>query len=344
MHVHNLMVSAIKLNKKGLDFNMRLEQSEKHMIFNTTEIPDIFFSEHLGAMPGDYIKIYLYLLFISKYSKEVNINDLSKNLALPFNVINEGMKYLEDNNLILRKPQGFIMLDLQEKMLNELYKPNIKTSPEKIEENSKNVERIQVVEFINNKYFQGVMGPTWYNDIDLWFEKYEFEPEVMIALFDYCFKKSALHRKYIQTVAEAWGLNKIKTVADLEKYSMENDRIMKIKKDIAKKLGKHSGLTQYEEAYVEKWVNEFKYDMDIIEIALKRTTFKTNASFEYLNNVISDWNERNLRTPEQVIEFLEQRKQFNKDKAELTKKAKKETFEQREYDNLSFLYANNDEV
>ena len=323
---------------------MRLEQSEKHMIFNTTEIPDIFFSEHLGAMPGDYIKIYLYLLFISKYSKEVNINDLSKNLALPFNVINEGMKYLEDNNLILRKPQGFIMLDLQEKMLNELYKPNIKTSPEKIEENSKNVERIQFVEFINNKYFQGVMGPTWYNDIDLWFEKYEFEPEVMIALFDYCFKKSALHRKYIQTVAEAWGLNKIKTVADLEKYSMENDRIMKIKKDIAKKLGKHSGLTQYEEAYVEKWVNEFKYDMDIIEIALKRTTFKTNASFEYLNNVISDWNERNLRTPEQVIEFLEQRKQFNKDKAELTKKAKKETFEQREYDNLSFLYANNDEV
>ena len=92
---------------------MRLEQGEKHIIFNTTEIPDVFFSEHLGEMPGDYIKIYLYLLFISKYSKEVNINDLSKNLALPFNVINEGMKYLEDNNFILRKPQGFIMLDLQ---------------------------------------------------------------------------------------------------------------------------------------------------------------------------------------------------------------------------------------
>ena len=327
-----------------MNYIMRLEQSEKHMIFNTTEIPDVFFSEHLGEMPGDYIKIYLYLLFISKYSKEVNINDLSKNLALPFNVINEGMKYLEDNNFILRKPQGFIMLNLQEHMLQELYKPNIKTEPEKIEENSKNVERIQFVEYINNKYFQGVMGPTWYNDIDTWFEKYEFEPEVMVALFDYCFKKSALHRKYIQTVAEAWGLNKIKTVTDLEKYSMENDRILKIKKEIAKKLGKYSGLTQYEEAYVEKWVNDFKYDMDIIEIALKRTTFKTNASFEYLNNVISDWNERNLRTPEQVITFLEQRKQFNKDKAELTKKAKKETFEQREYDNLSFLYANNDMV
>ena len=101
---------------------MKLEQSEKHIIFNTTEIPDILFSEYLQSMPGDYLKLYLYLLFISKYSKDVKINDLSKNLSLPFNVINEGMNYLEENKLILRKPQGFILLDLQENMLKELCK------------------------------------------------------------------------------------------------------------------------------------------------------------------------------------------------------------------------------
>lgn len=321
---------------------MKLEQSEKHMIFNITQIPDIFFSEYLGNMPGDYLKIYLYLFFISKYNKEVKINDLSKKLALPFNVINDGMKYLEENNLILRKPQGFIILDLQENMLNELYKPNIKTSPEKIAENAENKEKIKLIEYLNNKYFQGVMGPTWYNDIDTWFEKYGFDKQVMIALFDYCFKKSALHRNYIQTVAEAWGLNKIKNLNDLENYYMEQERIMKIKKSIAKKLGKYGGLTQYEEAYIEKWVNDFKYDMNIIEIALKRTTLRNNVSFEYLNNIITDWNDRNLRTPEQVTEFLEKRKKLNKDKKELTQKVKKESFEQREYSNLSFLYANND--
>ena len=120
--------------------------------------------------------------------------------------------------------------------------------------------------------------------------------------------------------------------------------MMKIKKSIAKKLGKHSGLTQYEEAYIEKWVNDYKYNMDIIEIALKRTTLRSNVSFEYLNNVITDWNDRNLRTPAQVTEFLEKRKQQNKDKKELTQKVKKESFEQREYSNLNFLYANNDNI
>lgn len=320
---------------------MRLEKSEKHMIFNTTEIPDIFFSEYLGNMPGDYLKIYLYISFLSKYSEEIKVNDLSKNLSLPVNVINEGMKYLEENKLILRKPQGFIILDIQENMLNELYKPNIKTSPEKIEENTQNKERIQLVEYLNNKYFQGVMGPTWYQDIDTWFEKYQFTKEVMIALFDYCFKKSALHRNYISTVAEAWGLNNIKDLGDLENYYIKQDKLMKINKTIAKKLGRYNGLNQYEEAYVEKWVNEYKYDMNIIEIALKRTTFKANASFEYINSIIKDWNERNLRTPAEVNEFLEKRKELNKNKKELEKKVKKETFDQREYKNLSFLYANN---
>ena len=74
------------------------------------------------------------------------------------------------------------------------------------------------------------------------------------------------------------------------------------------------------------------------------TTSRANANFEYINNIIKDWNERNLRTPEQVITFLEQRKQFNKDKNELNKKVKKESFEQREYSNLSYLYANNDMI
>ena len=319
---------------------MKLEQNEKRMLFNMTEIPDIFFSEYLTNIPGDYLKIYLYISFLAKYSKDVKVNDLSKKLGLPFNVISEGMKYLEQNNLVLRKPNGYIITDLQEATLNELYKPNIITTPEKIEENAKNQERLKLISYINNKYFQGVMGPTWYNDIDVWLSKYEFEDQVLIALFDYCFNKAALHKNYVQAVAEAWGMNKIKNLGDLENYYVEQEKMMKIKKSIAKKLGKHSGLTQYEEAYIEKWVNEFGFGMDVIEIALKRTTFKTNPSFEYINNIITDWHDRNLKTPVEVSTFLEQRKQQNKDVKELKNQVNKANFEQRQYDNLDFVYSN----
>ena len=316
---------------------MKLEQNEKAMIFDTLQIPNIFFAEHLSDMPGDYLKIYLYLVFLSKYNGEIGINDLSKKLALPINIINEGMKYLEKEELILRKQQGFEIVDLQQKTLNDLYNLKIEPSSEKIEQNEQNKERLKLIEYLNNKYFQGIMGPTWYSDID---NKFGFDEQVMINLFDYCYSKSALHRNYVQAVAEAWGLNKIKNLDDLEAYYTVQDKLMKIKKEIAKKLGRRNGLTQYEEAYIETWVNEYKYDLSIIEIALKRTTLRSTPSFEYINNVIKDWNDRNLRTPEQVNEFLEQRKKQNKDTKELQKQVKKESFEQRAYSNLSFLYAN----
>lgn len=319
---------------------MKLEQSEKSIIFAETKIPDVFIAEHLTNMIGDYLKIYIYLVFLSKYNGEININDLSKKLAIPIITIKEGIKYLEKENLILRKGNGYIIVDLQENTLNNLYSLKVQASQEKIEQNAKNKDRIKLIEYINNKYFQGVMGPTWYSDIDLWIEKYEFNDQVLISLFNYCYSKSALHRNYVQAVAEAWGLNKIKNLDDLDNYYMKQDKLMKIKKEISKKMGKRSGLTQYEEAYIETWVNEYNYDLSIIEIALKRTTMRANPSFEYINNIIKDWHERKLTTVSQVNEFLEQRKNQTKSAKDLKKQVEKESFEQRAYSNLSFLYAN----
>ena len=320
---------------------MKLEQNEKPLLFSETTIPDIFFSEHLAQLPGDYLKIYLYMIFLSKYGKDIKLNDLSKKLNIPLKTINEGIKFLEENNLILKKTTGYIIVDLQEATLNYLYTPNLTMSKEKVEQTAKNQSRAKAIEHINNMYFQGIMGPSWYNDIDIWFRKYNFDEQVMIALFDYCYNRGAMHKNYIQTVAEAWASNNVKTWNDLDKYYEQQENLNKIKKSISKKLGKYSSFTQYEEAYIENWVQNFGYDMNIIEIALKRTTSKQNPTFEYLNTIITDWHDRNLKTPAEVNAFIEQRKKQTKDTKELKTTVSKANYEQRQYDNLDFLYANN---
>lgn len=48
---------------------MKLEDAEISPLFSKTEIPDIFFSEYLSQANGDFVKVYLYLLFLSKYEK-----------------------------------------------------------------------------------------------------------------------------------------------------------------------------------------------------------------------------------------------------------------------------------
>ena len=323
---------------------MKLEQNEKPLLFSETTISDIFFSEHLSELPGEYLKIYMYLIFLSKYGKDIKLNDLSKKLNIPLKSINEGLKFLEEHSLITKKTTGYIIVDLQEQTLHNLYTPNLTMTKEKVEQTAKNKSKAKAIEHINNMYFQGIMGPSWYNDIDLWFRKYCFDEQVMIALFDYCYKRSALHRNYVQTVAEAWAANKVKTWNDLDKYYEQQEGLNKIKKSIAKKLGKYNGLTQYEEAYIENWVLNFGYDMNIIEIALKRTTFKQNPTFEYINNIITDWHDRNLKTPSEITAFLEQRKKQEKNTKNLKTQVNKANYEQRKYSNLDFLYANSVET
>lgn len=320
---------------------MKIEQKDTSFIFSTTSVPDIFFTEYLSSANGDFIKVYLYMLFLSKYNKDIKINDLSKSLNIPVKLIGEACAYWEENKVITKKPNGYIVNNLQDIELRKLYSPKVTLSPKDIEQNEQNQYRAKAIESINNNYFQGIMSPSWYGDIEMWFKKYGFDEQVMITLFDYCFNKSALHRNYIQAVADAWSKNNIKTYSDLENYEQAQEKLVSIKKAISKKLKLTRQLTQYEEAYIEKWVTDFKYDMDVIDLALKKTTSKTNPSFDYLDKLISDWHDRNLKNPSEVEQFLSTYKKQTNNIKELAKKTGYSNYEQRSYENLDSLYANN---
>lgn len=319
---------------------MKLEKSDNSLLFSTTSIPDAFFTEYFPQASSDSIKVFLYLYFLSKYGKEIKINDLSKKLNLPLKAIQDSIKYWEGLGLLIRKNSGYEFANMQEIELHKLYNPKITQSVDQIKNTEKNQYRAKAIETINNEFFQGVMSPSWYGDIDLWFSKYSFDEEVMVSLFRYCFNRSALHRNYIQAVAEAWSQNNIKTYEDLDKYYAQQEALAKISKAIAKKLGLNRQLSQYEEAYIEKWVHDYGYDMKIIELALKKTTSKSNPNFDYINKILSDWHDRGLKTPEAIEKFLADMKQKNKDIKNIEKKAGYNNYSQRSYTNLSDLYAN----
>ena len=100
---------------------------------------------------------------------------------------------------------------------------------------------------------------------------------------------------------------------ELDAYYANFEALMNIKKTVSKKLGLSRKLSQYEEAYVDKWVMDFNYPLNVIEIALKKTTSKTNPSFDYIDKIISDWHERKLTTEEQITTFMKEQKQKQKD-------------------------------
>lgn len=319
---------------------MKLDQNDKSILFSNTDIPDVFFTEYLPCADGDYIKVYLYILFLSKYDKDIKINDLSKKLALPLKTIQEAFKYWESVGVLIKKHTGYILVNLQEVELLKVYSPKLTSSPEDIKKNAKNQYRAKAIENINNQFFQGIMSPSWYSDIDMWFKKYNFDEQVMLALFNYCFDHSALHRNYIQVVADDWYKNNVRSFSDLDKYYEKKEKISSVKKSIIKKLGLHRNLTIYEDAYVEKWTIDYGYSMEIIEIALKKSTSRTNINFEYLNTIITDWHNRNFKTVSEIQEYIKNTKQKQEKIKDLKKQTNYNNSNQRSYTNFDNLYAN----
>ena len=317
---------------------MILSQNDKSLIFSCTEIPDLFFTEYLPEANSDYIKVYFYMLFLSKYKKEVKINDLSKTLSLDFPVCQDAIKYWEDKGLLVKKTDGYTLADIQELEVLKIYTPKVTSSPEDAIKNAENQYRAKAIENINSQFFQGVMSPSWYNDIDLWFNKYGFDEQVMLALFNYAYDKRALHRNYIQATADAWSKNNIKTFNDLDLYFEKQDKRSSINKEISKKLNLYRKLTTYEEEDIAKWTENYGFSMDVIEVALKKASSNNKVRFDYIDTLLTDWYKKELHSVDDVNTYL----QSIKDKDKKVKQIEKNTFEytQSTFDNLESLYDN----
>ncbi len=288
---------------------MELDKNEMRL-FSSIEIPELFISDYMPLLNSDSIKVYLYLLFAQKNNIDTNILDLSKRIGSTVDIVKKSFEKLEQLELIMKKPNGYILKDIREIELYKLYSPKLTSSLEDANNNAeKNKGRLKAISTINNTYFHGTMSPSWFTDIDMMFEKYSFSDEVVIALIHDCYEKGTLNHKYVMAVAQSWHQNKIHNFDDLEKYFMAFEKSNEIKKKIGKKLGFNRNLTQYEEAYVEKWTNEYKYTFDVIDLALRKTTTKSNPNFAYVDKIITDWNEKSLKTVDQIQQYNEE---FNK--------------------------------
>lgn len=276
-------------------------EATRAILFSDTLVSDIFITEYMSDADGDYIKVYLYCLFLGKHKRQVTVSDLSKKLGMDISKVKQAFAHWENLGVFIKKEQGVAICDLKEKEVHKLYRPKLTSTPEEAKlSTERNVKRSQVITAINNMFFQGVMPPGWYMDIDTWFEKYGFEEDIMLALFKYCFDRHALNKNYVLTVAESWFGKGIKNSFDLDNYFVIYEKCHDIKKKICKKLSINRKLTEYEEAYIDKWVIDFGFDFNIIELALKKTTAKTNPNFDYINAILTEWNKKGLKTIEEI--------------------------------------------
>ena len=137
-----------------------------------------------------------------------------------------------------------------------------------------------------------------------------------------------------------WAKSKIKTYEELENYFSEQEKLNGLKKEITNKLGIRRPLNTFEEEYIVKWTEEYGYQMDMIELALKRSIYKANAGFKYYDDVLTDWHKNGLMTPEQVESHLASIAEKKTKVKQVQTMAKQFEFTQSTFDSFENLYDN----
>lgn len=281
---------------------MNFEVNRSSM-FSDVLIPEVFVTEYLPELLSGQVKIYLYALYLSSRRLKVEQDDLCAKLGMTSAEVENGLLTMEALGLLQRKRGGIVLSDLKEKEFNKHYRGRTTATTEEAQRHmERNKVRVQVVRDINNRFFQGVMPSSWYTDIDSWFEKFGFQEDVMLALFQHCFDHKVINKNYVLKVAQSWHLKGIKNSMDLDNYSIEYQKVREIIQKVSSKL-RTGKLTEYEEAYVRKWVLEFGYGFEIIELALKKTTKRLNVGFEYIDKIICEWNLFELKSVDEIINY-----------------------------------------
>ncbi|MDF2987474.1 MAG: DnaD-like protein [Eubacterium sp.] len=279
-------------------------EDSKSLLYSDTAVSDIFISQYMPSMDSTCVKVYLYMLFLCKHNKKASTDELAKTLNLSTDEVKAAMTSLDNLEVINWVEDKIQLTDLKDAETKRIYRLKTVSTPQQANDNfEKNKSRNNTLSAINSKFFQGLMPPNWYLTIDNWFSIYKFDEDVMYTLFKYCHDNNTFHKSYIEAVATNWHRRGIQNFFDLEKYFEEMSQVRGIKGTIIKKLRLRRALTEYENEFVERWVIDYKYDMEVIELALKKTVGKTNPDFRFLNNVLTKWRDLGLVNAQEVLGY-----------------------------------------
>lgn len=304
----------------------------RDMLFSDTIVPDVFICDIMPSLPSDCVKVYIYGLFLCKHNKKAAPEEIAEKLGFSTDTLNAALIHLENENLIIRTQKGYTFIDLKERELSRFYRRKYASSPDEALSNTQfNQRRNQCIQSMNQMFFQGAMPGDWYTYIDNLFNQYRFNEDVMISLFQYCYNRDAMNKKYIGQVASSWAKKNITSHHELEKYMESFQKTRELSYKIAKALRLHRSLTVFEEEYVDIWANQYGYDMDVIEMALQRTSGKSNLSFRYIHKIISDWHKEGLKSKDDVLNYLASKQSSAKAEAAVSKVPQSNNFKQRRY-------------
>lgn len=302
-----------------------------------TPVSNVFIDKYLPIARGDFVKVYILGL---KYclSGELGINStmLASTLHLLESDVMNAWNYWSD--------EGVIKFTPIDSMGN--YNIEFLALEDVPQDKDKN---INLLKELNNNSTKGMLQeienllarPLSPKEMTMylgWQHDYDFSPELILLLIQYCVSKGKTNPRYIEKIAICWNEEKIKTVEDAQIFIKKHeDKWISIRKILTYLGIRDAEIMKPQETMIDKWISTYKFPLNMIFRACDICFERINKSdFKYIDAILASWYKSGIKTLEDVdtknTTFKKnssfKKKNFNNTKA----KGNFNNYEQRNYD------------
>ena len=307
---------------------------------SATSVPNTFIDEYMSAAPGEFVKIYLYLLRLMNVPDATfSISSIADKFEHTEKDIRRALGYWERMQLIrleydgAQNLTGVCLLDSASKRITdpeadkrpmspantaELASPAAEEPPvidvaapaipEMRQYSADDIYRFQQDEaiaelfFITERYLGRPLTSTDINIILYIYDGLGFSTDLIEYLVEYCVCKGHTSIRYIEKVALAWTESHISTVADAKRASSLYSQSYYI---VMKEFGiSGRNLVPAETGFIEKWQAEYGFTTELIGEACRRTMQTIHQpSFEYADSILSGWHKNQVHSPKDIAKL-----------------------------------------
>lgn len=302
-----------------------------------TPVSNIFIDKFMPKARGEFVKVYLLGL---KYCNCGELGVSSEVIASALHLLETDVlnawNYWEDESVIKMAPidnmgnYSIEFLDLSESVNQKTDNVDI------IEEFNKNSTKdmLQDIEKLLGRTLSSKEITMYVS----WLKEFNFSPEIVLLLIQYCVLKKKTDSRYIEKVAISWFDAKIKNINDAQIFIKKHeDKWVNIRK-ILNYLGIKDGeIMKPQENLLVKWLDTYNFSVDIIYKACDICFHRINkADFKYIDGILGSWNKDNIKTVEDVEKKDKKKVRYINPQAKNRSASKSSTFNNFKQRNYNF--------
>ena len=303
-----------------------------------TQVSNSFIDEHMTSANEAQIKIYLYLLRCMGDNIPVSVSDIADRFNYMEKDILRALLYWDKTGLLsveyddqknivgiclnecissdsVRSHANSVNVseknnDAENAITENIVNPSDSTRhfyPQNQIQEFCDMDEVRTLIFVTEQYLGKTLSKNDVNTLIYIYDELHFSIELIEYLIEYCVSNGHKSMRYIEKAALGWSADGIKSVKDAKSNI---SRFKKVYYDILKLFGiNNRNPVDLEIEYMNKWLDTFGFELDMISEAIQRTIMNTGkSSYSYADSILSDWNEKNIHHPSDLPDYDKSRK------------------------------------